>query len=166
MLPSNLVVRIVELQYQNSANIIVQNRMTGQLEEEKMQVYVRLGIRLLYKVCQRICPSCFRYDVCSNRVLKVEWKALEVSLYLFSYLGESLRPGAARSLLKSLSVKQGIKYDSAESAKDIPAFIDFHNLDVKEILEPVDSFSEINGPFKMLHLLTKISETFNQFFYR
>lgn len=34
----------------NSANIIVQNRMTGQLEEEKMQVYVKLGIRLLYKV--------------------------------------------------------------------------------------------------------------------
>lgn len=33
----------------NSANIIVQKRMTGQLEEEKMQVYVRLGIRLLYK---------------------------------------------------------------------------------------------------------------------
>jgi len=27
----------------------VQNRITGQLEEEKMQVYVRLGIRLLYK---------------------------------------------------------------------------------------------------------------------
>jgi phosphatidylserine decarboxylase len=37
--------------FQNSANIIVQNRTTGQLEEEKMQVYVRLGIRLLYKVC-------------------------------------------------------------------------------------------------------------------
>jgi phosphatidylserine decarboxylase len=36
---------------QNSANIIVQDRLTGQLEEEKMQVYVRLGIRLLYKVC-------------------------------------------------------------------------------------------------------------------
>jgi len=33
----------------NSANIIVQSRLTGQLEEEKMQVYVRLGIRLLYK---------------------------------------------------------------------------------------------------------------------
>ena len=33
----------------NSANIIVQNRRTGGLEEEKMQVYVRLGIRLLYK---------------------------------------------------------------------------------------------------------------------
>ena len=31
----------------NSANILVQDRLTGQLVEEKMQVYVRLGIRLL-----------------------------------------------------------------------------------------------------------------------
>lgn len=41
----------------NSANIIVQNRMTGQLEEEKMQVYVRLGIRLLYKVSRHFLVS-------------------------------------------------------------------------------------------------------------
>lgn len=36
--------------------------MTGQLEEEKMQVYVRLGIRLLYKV--RVffcCISCIPF---------------------------------------------------------------------------------------------------------
>lgn len=33
----------------NSANILVQDRMTGQISEEKMSVYVRLGIRLLYK---------------------------------------------------------------------------------------------------------------------
>lgn len=33
----------------NSANIIVQDRMTGQLQEEKMAVYVRIGIRVLYK---------------------------------------------------------------------------------------------------------------------
>ena len=33
----------------NSANILVQDRLTGQLVEEKMQVYVRLGIRLLYQ---------------------------------------------------------------------------------------------------------------------
>ena len=44
-----------------------------------------------------------------------------------------------------MSVKQGIKYDAPESAKDIPAFIEFHNLDVKEILNPIDSFSESNG---------------------
>ncbi len=47
----------------------------------------------------------------------------------------------ARKLLKSLSIKQGIKYDSSESARDIPAFIQFHNLDVDEILDPLPSFS-------------------------
>ncbi|CEH14206.1 Phosphatidylserine decarboxylase [Ceraceosorus bombacis] len=33
----------------DSANIIVQDRVTGELLEEKMAVYVRLGIRLLYR---------------------------------------------------------------------------------------------------------------------
>ncbi|KAK0194123.1 hypothetical protein F5146DRAFT_1119448 [Armillaria mellea] len=36
----------------------------------------------------------------------------------------------ARRLLKSLSIKQGIKYDAPESARDIPAFIEFHRLKV------------------------------------
>ncbi|KZT23286.1 hypothetical protein NEOLEDRAFT_1180161 [Neolentinus lepideus HHB14362 ss-1] len=98
----------------NSANIIVQNRMTGQLEEEKMQVYVRLGIRLLYKGMKG-----------------------------------RMEGARARKLLKSLSIKQGIKYDSPESARDIPQFIEFHNLKVDEILEPVSSF-----------------KSFNEFFYR
>ncbi|KAH7926362.1 hypothetical protein BV22DRAFT_1009284 [Leucogyrophana mollusca] len=98
----------------NSANIIVQNRMTGQLEEEKMQVYVRLGIRLLYKGARG-----------------------------------RMEGARARRLLKSLSIKQGIKYDSPESARDIPAFIQFHRLKVDEILEPISSF-----------------KTFNEFFYR
>lgn len=33
----------------NSANILVQDRLTGFIQEEKMNAYVRLGIRLLYK---------------------------------------------------------------------------------------------------------------------
>lgn len=33
----------------NSANILVQDRITGQVNEERMSVYVRLGIRVLYK---------------------------------------------------------------------------------------------------------------------
>ncbi|KXN84012.1 Phosphatidylserine decarboxylase proenzyme 3, partial [Leucoagaricus sp. SymC.cos] len=98
----------------NSANIIVQDRLTGQLEEEKMQVYVRLGIRLLYKGMKG-----------------------------------RMEGARARKLLKSLSIKQGTKYDSSESAKDIPGFIEFHNLNVNEILDPLDSF-----------------KTFNEFFYR
>ncbi|KAG8730844.1 hypothetical protein FRC11_005658 [Ceratobasidium sp. 423] len=98
----------------NSANIIVQNRITGQLEEEKMQGYVRIGIRLLYKGA-------------SSR----------------------MEGGRARKLLKSMSVKQGQKYDSPESAREISAFIEFHNLDVEEIKDPLDSF-----------------KSFNEFFYR
>jgi phosphatidylserine decarboxylase len=58
-------------------------------------------------------------------------------------------PHTARRLLKSLSVKQGIKYDSPVSAADIAPFIAFHNLDIDEILDPLDSFN-----------------TFNEFFYR
>ncbi|KAF9264310.1 hypothetical protein L218DRAFT_1027655 [Marasmius fiardii PR-910] len=98
----------------NSGNIIVQNRMTGQLEEEKMQVYVRFGIRLLYKG-----------------------------------MNSRMEGARARNLLKSLSVKQGIKYDAPESAKEIPSFIEFHRLDTEEVLDPLDSF-----------------KTFNEFFYR
>lgn len=33
----------------DSANIIVANRLTGELQEEKISIYVRVGIRLLYK---------------------------------------------------------------------------------------------------------------------
>lgn len=33
----------------NSANILVQDRLTGHINEERMSIYVRLGIRLLYK---------------------------------------------------------------------------------------------------------------------
>lgn len=48
----------------------------------------------------------------------------------------------ARQLLKSLSIKQGRKYDSPESAKEIPSFINFHKLNVDEILDPIESFSK------------------------
>ncbi|BEJ14342.1 hypothetical protein CspHIS471_0401090 [Cutaneotrichosporon sp. HIS471] len=98
----------------NSANTIVQDRMTGQLQEEKMAVYVRIGIRVLYKGA-----------------------------------GSQMARARAKKLLKSLSVKQGIKYDSPASAADIPGFIEFHRLNVNEIADPLDSF-----------------KTFNEFFYR
>lgn len=41
-----------------------------------------------------------------------------------------------------MSIKQGNKYDSTESAKEIPTFIAFHNLNVDEIAEPLRSFSK------------------------
>ena len=89
-----------------------------------MQVYVRLGIRLLYK----------------------GWKGRMEGARGASYSSSILSTGidriyAARRLLKSLSIKQGIKYDSPESARDIPPFIEFHKLNVDEILKPISEFS-------------------------
>lgn len=98
-----------------------------------MQVYVRLGIRLLYKGAKSHMEG--NRGTHSSTPLHVQ---LELSCCL-----------SARSLLKSMSVKQGLKYDAPESAKDIPAFIEFHNLNANEILDPLNSF-----------------KSFNEFFYR
>jgi len=57
--------------------------------------------------------------------------------------------GRARRLLKSLSIKQGQKFDSPESAREILPFIAFHQLNIDEIRDPLESF-----------------KTFNEFFYR
>ncbi|EGG11740.1 uncharacterized protein MELLADRAFT_46768 [Melampsora larici-populina 98AG31] len=100
----------------NSANIIVKDRITGRLVEEKMQVIVRVGIRLMY-----------RSSGSKSRMEKEKVK----------------------KMLKSLTIKQGMKYNSIESRKEILGFIEFHELKLDEILRPIESF-----------------ETFNEFFYR
>ncbi|KAJ1326589.1 phosphatidylserine decarboxylase [Microdochium nivale] len=97
----------------NSANILVQDRLTGQINEEKMSVYVRLGIRLLYKGMK------------SNQM-------------------ENKR---IRKLLKSLSIKQGKKFDDPESKSQIEGFIAFHKLDMSEVLLPIEKFNNFNEFF-------------------
>ncbi|KAJ7573663.1 phosphatidylserine decarboxylase-domain-containing protein [Mycena floridula] len=42
--------------------------------------------------------------------------------------------------LESLSIKQGLKYDSPESAAEIPALIAFHGLDVGEVELPLGEY--------------------------
>lgn len=97
----------------NSANILVQDRITGQINEEKMSVYVRLGIRLLYKGLK------------SNNM---ETKRI-------------------RKMLKSMSVKQGKKFDDPASKHEIPKFIEFHRLDMSEVLKPIEEFKNFNEFF-------------------
>lgn len=46
-----------------------------------------------------------------------------------------------------MSIKQGIKFNDPESAKEIPAFIEFHNLKVNEIRDPLTSFKNFNEFF-------------------
>ena len=54
---------------------------------------------------------------------------------------------AVRKLLKGLSIKQGKKYDDPASKSDIPGFIEFHNLDMSEVLLPMDQFKNFNEFF-------------------
>lgn len=110
---TRVITKISQGNYQlgaNSANIIVQDRLTGELQEEKMQVYVRLGIRLLYKGAK-----------------------------------SRMEGARVRRMLRNMSVKQGVKFDSPASAREIAPFIAFHNLNVDEILDPIDSFGECCG---------------------
>ncbi|KAG6863744.1 hypothetical protein C0991_003525 [Blastosporella zonata] len=69
-------------------------------------------------------------------------------------------------LLKSLSIKQGTKYDSPMSANDIPGFIESHGLNMDEVLNPLKLFSMSSLiAFSAIAFLTCV-ETFKQFFYR
>ncbi|UKZ73332.1 hypothetical protein TrVFT333_000977 [Trichoderma virens FT-333] len=97
----------------NSANILVQDRLTGQINEEKMSVYVRLGIRLLYKGLKS-------KDMENKRI---------------------------RRMLKNLSIKQGKKFDDPASRDEIEKFIDFHRLDMSEVLLPIEEFKNFNEFF-------------------
>ncbi|RAL59411.1 hypothetical protein DID88_006785 [Monilinia fructigena] len=97
----------------NSANILVQDRITGQINEERMSVYVRLGIRLLYK---------------GLKSKEMEKKRI-------------------RKLLRGLSFKQGVKYDDPASAAEIQKFINFHQLDMSEVLLPLEQFKNFNEFF-------------------
>jgi len=103
-------------------------------------VYVRLGIRLLYKgsILGGII-TIFAYLTRDIRVLEERWRVREVSRFITTAIS-TLTNVTARRLLKSMSIKQGLKYDSPESKHDIQSFIQFHNLNVDEILEPIESF--------------------------
>jgi hypothetical protein len=77
-----------------------------------------------------------------GRALVRGWRVHEVCSWRYHVgsLSHLIRR-IARGLLKSLSIKQGVKYDSPESAREIPAFIEFHKLNVDDILDPLPSFS-------------------------
>lgn len=79
-----------------------------------MSVYIRLGIRLVYK-----------------------------------RMKSSITSKGAQRILANLTIKQGQRFDSPDSAKEIPNFIKFHNIPLYEVWKPVSSF-----------------KTFNEFFYR
>lgn len=50
-------------------------------------------------------------------------------------------------MLRSLSFKQGRKYDDPASAREIQGFIKFHQLDMTEVLKPIEQFKNFNEFF-------------------
>ena len=50
-------------------------------------------------------------------------------------------------MLRSMSFKQGRKYDDPASAREIQSFINFHQLDMSEVLKPVEEFKNFNEFF-------------------
>lgn len=116
----------------NSANILVQDRMTGQINEERMSVYVRLGIRLLYKGLK-------------SRDMENKRSKWRPSCGVGG--DKQLTFVAVRKLLKNLSIKQGKKFDDPASRDEIEKFIDFHGLDMSEVLLPLEEFRNFNEFF-------------------
>lgn len=116
---------------QDSANILVQDRMTGQMLEEKMQVYVRLGIRLWYRAAGS-----------SSRMEANRSGCPVARLYHRSSADCLLCLLTVKKLLRSMTLKQGVKFDSPESVAEIPRFIAYHKLNMSEVLDPIDSFSK------------------------
>ncbi|CAG8452526.1 14469_t:CDS:10 [Cetraspora pellucida] len=53
----------------------------------------------------------------------------------------------SKNLLKKLTDQQGKKFDKPTSVEDIKPFIEFHGLNVEEILEPLESFKNFNEFF-------------------
>jgi phosphatidylserine decarboxylase len=121
----------------NSANILVQDRITGQINEERMSVYVRLGIRLLYKGLK------------SKEMEKK--RSMRGCFYIYVFSCNPPRPIAnkppVRKLLRGMSIKQGVKYDDPASKAEIQKFINFHQLDMSEVLLPIDQFKNFNEFF-------------------
>ena len=80
-------------------------------------MYVRLGIRLLYKG------------------LRSGTMERQKSIFLTLQTNNIVK-----GLLRSLSVKQGRKYDNPSSAREIKGFVEFHKLDLSEVLLPIEEF--------------------------
>lgn len=56
-------------------------------------------------------------------------------------------PLIVRKLLRNLSIKQGKKFDDPASKDEIEKFIDFHGLDMSEVLLPMEEFKNFNEFF-------------------
>lgn len=110
---TRLTVPTGEMGKRKPAEIMVHNRETGKLEEEKIPNYIKIAMRVMY-------TGSAKFAVDSSSVKKI---------------------------MKSMTNKQGKKYNNPASIKDIEPFIEFHQLSRDEMLETVDKFTNFNEFF-------------------
>ncbi|KAL6068953.1 phosphatidylserine decarboxylase [Balamuthia mandrillaris] len=96
------------------SKIMVHDRATGKLVEEKIPHYIKVSMRVMYAT--------------GGGKRAVDMKRTQ-------------------KILKSLTVKQGRKYNSPTSVRDIAPFIQYHQLNEDEMLDPVSSFTNFNEFF-------------------
>jgi phosphatidylserine decarboxylase len=79
------------------------------------------------------------------------WKDQEVRLIsarsTLTTETDSLSQTQVKRLLESMTIKQGMKFESSASVSEISPFIRFHNLDMDEVLNPITSFKNFNEFF-------------------
>ncbi|KAL6074010.1 Phosphatidylserine decarboxylase proenzyme 2 [Balamuthia mandrillaris] len=70
-------------------------------------------------------------------------------IYNTRMTNKAINTAKTRAILRNMSINQGRKYDNPKSKKSIRSFVEYFEIDMTDVLEPIDNF-----------------ETFNQFFYR
>jgi len=116
--------------------IYVQDRKTGKIIEEKMPNYLRTSAYQIFR------PEVFTEANFASRDILV------MRMMYTTPTGRSMvLTQFGRDMLRKLTFNQGKKYSSVESAKEIPGFIRFHNIDMSEVLHPISSFKTFNEFF-------------------
>lgn len=97
-----------------------------------MSVYIRLGMRLVYKGMKSRIQS--KTGKKNNQVLNHQ-QEFSNTYYI------------AKRILTNMTVKQGRRFDDPLSVREIRPFIKFHRLDMSQVLEPIENFKTFNEFF-------------------
>ena len=104
-------------QASNTTNILVMDRKSGRVIEERIPTMIRLGIRMMYR---------------PRRILST---------------GSVAELRMANRVCAKLTLRQGRKFDDPQSVSHIAPFIEYHGINVEEIADPLDSFGSFNEFF-------------------
>lgn len=143
-------------------NICVSRDATGRLEREMMGGFLteeHASRKWLSRVFSsfgfgnyqlgRNNANIFVHDRASGKLIEERMPAyirLGIRM-IYSQQGRAADLGMVRRLLHSMTLRQGQRFSSAESARSIPGFIRFHQLSLEDVRDPLGSFRSFNEFF-------------------